>query len=81
MGLKKIGDVEYPCLSSEHNPPGHIVLPPGIYRWTCPMCGKSIEFSVPAITCSVQQPNKIPEDLRGLYFSDSPFNTTTKPIF
>lgn len=49
MGLEKIGEVEKPCLSPEHNPPGMIVLEPGVYRHTCPSCGYTFEFTVPYI--------------------------------
>lgn len=49
MGLEKIKDAEKPCLSPEHNMPTHIVLSPGTYKYTCPSCGKSITFDVPAI--------------------------------
>jgi hypothetical protein len=45
-GFKKVGDVirgvvwnVNPCRSSLHEPPGHIVLKPGIYEYTCPACG------------------------------------------
>ncbi len=35
------------CLHSEHNPPGGIVLDPGVYEWVCPGCGKATQFRVP----------------------------------
>jgi hypothetical protein len=38
-----------PCLSPEHNPPSHIVLPAGTHTYTCPACGETITFSVPMI--------------------------------
>jgi len=47
--LEKIKDAPKPCLHPEHNPPTHIVLKPGTYRYTCPGCGKVIEFEVPTI--------------------------------
>jgi hypothetical protein len=37
------------CKSPEHNPPGHIVLKPGIHTWKCPKCGKEITFIVPEV--------------------------------
>lgn len=27
-----------PCTSSEHNPPKHICLKPGDYKYKCPKC-------------------------------------------
>ncbi len=44
--LRKIRDIKPPCISHEHNPPMHIVLPPGEYEWTCPACGQKIRFIV-----------------------------------
>jgi len=49
-GLKKVENIEPPCIHPEHNPPTHIVLRPGIYEYTCPACGKTIRFVIPAIT-------------------------------
>lgn len=38
------------CLSPMHNPPGHMVFQPGyVHTWTCPACGKSIQFTSGAI--------------------------------
>jgi predicted RNA-binding Zn-ribbon protein involved in translation (DUF1610 family) len=48
-GLKKIKDADKPCLSSEHNPPSHMVYSPGTYEYTCPSCGKVTIFEVPLI--------------------------------
>ena len=48
-GLKKI-EVFKPCLSSEHQPPSHMVLSPGKYEYTCPACGEKTVFTVPLIT-------------------------------
>lgn len=49
-GLEKIsGPPAPPCRHPGHNPPGHIVLEPGTYRYTCPGCGASVTFTVPAI--------------------------------
>ena len=50
-GLEKIGDVQRPCFSPEHNPPSMIVLAPGIYRYTCPACGKQVTFPVYGTYC------------------------------
>lgn len=44
--------VEETCLSSEHNPPMHIVLKPGKHTYQCPACGKITEFEIPVITCN-----------------------------
>ena len=50
-GLRKTGEARPPCMSPEHNPPSHIVLEPGDYEYTCPSCGRVVNFSVPFITC------------------------------
>lgn len=34
------------CCHPEHNPPSHLVLEGGEYRYTCPGCGKEIVFRV-----------------------------------
>ena len=39
------------CLSPEHNPPGHIVLEPGMHTWVCPECGKETTYEVPPVIC------------------------------
>ena len=44
--LDKLEELECPCLSREHNPPSHMVLKPGKYKWTCPSCGKEQIFYV-----------------------------------
>lgn len=44
--LRKIADISQPCLNREHNPPGHIVLQPGVYEHICPGCGKKQTFTV-----------------------------------
>lgn len=51
-GLRKIFEPspEKMCLSSEHNPPGDIVLEPGGYEYICPLCGHRQVFTVPLIT-------------------------------
>jgi hypothetical protein len=50
MPTKKISDLPgtpgKPCLSRDHNPPGHIVLEPGVYEHTCSRCGKKQRFTV-----------------------------------
>lgn len=49
VSLRKIRDLpeqQRPCFHPEHNPPGMIVLEPGIYEHTCPGCGKRVEFIV-----------------------------------
>lgn len=49
--LEKLADLPERCLSPEHNPPNMVVLSPGVYRWTCPTCGKSRVFTVSRISC------------------------------
>jgi hypothetical protein len=39
-----------PCQNSEHNPPGYIVLKPGVHTWVCPGCGKEQIVTVSAAT-------------------------------
>ncbi len=51
MSTEKIGEVSPPCFDSGHDPPGMMVYVPGIYRHTCPSCGKVVEFTVPDGTC------------------------------
>ena len=50
MPTKRIGDVDKfpsnPCVNPEHNPPGHMVFPNGVYEHTCPGCGNKIIFTV-----------------------------------
>lgn len=53
MPLKKIKDAERPCLHPEHDVPMHIVLEAGEYEYTCPQCGKTVQFTVPSITCDM----------------------------
>jgi hypothetical protein len=56
MPLERIDDdgryaeKERSCINSEHNPPMHMVLEPGTYKYTCPSCGKVTTFEVPRIT-------------------------------
>lgn len=46
--IKKIADLPYTpqCTHPEHEPPKHIVLPPGVYEHTCPRCGNKNVFVV-----------------------------------
>jgi hypothetical protein len=55
-GFRKIGDLpedmawrHQTCFHPEHNPPGHIVLKPGLYEYTCPGCGRSVMIRIPEI--------------------------------
>ena len=34
------------CHSRSHKPPTMLALEPGIYKWTCPDCGKATVFHV-----------------------------------
>jgi hypothetical protein len=67
MPFRKIGDLpdpykqdeipvyaNKPCRHPEHEPPGMICLPPGIYEYICPGCGRRIEFKVcrPTLNCT-----------------------------
>lgn len=36
-----------PCTHPEHNPPSHMVLPPGMHVWVCPGCGREQTIAVP----------------------------------
>jgi hypothetical protein len=45
-GLRRIGDLPDICTSTEHNPPGHIVLRDGVYEYECPSCGFVRRFVV-----------------------------------
>ena len=51
MPLEKIREPEEICNDPEHNPPMHLFLTPGTYRYTCPSCNKETIFEVPLITC------------------------------
>lgn len=48
-GIRKIADLPEPeiCRHPEHKPPMYIVLKPGMYEYTCPGCGKTVNFTVP----------------------------------
>ena len=50
-GLRKIADAPAPCQHPEHNPPGLVVLSPGMYEHTCPGCGDTITFTVSGTYC------------------------------
>lgn len=39
-------DYKEPCRHPEHNPPGMIVLPPGLHTYQCPGCGEAHTFRV-----------------------------------
>ena len=39
-----------PCRDPEHNPPTHIVLPPGTYENVCSSCGFVTRFQVGAVS-------------------------------
>ena len=39
------------CLSTEHNPPSHIVLQPGTHTYECPACGQKTTFTVQGYSC------------------------------
>lgn len=41
--------LERPCMSSEHNPPSMMVLPPGTHTWECPSCGHKTVFVVAGV--------------------------------
>lgn len=60
--LKKIADLPKTCMSPEHNPPGHIVLSPGIWEHTCPGCGDTTTFTVAGYTHSggTHPPTSVP---------------------
>lgn len=47
-GTRKIGDLPkyHKCRHPEHNPPGMIVLPDGLYEHVCPGCGHAQHFTV-----------------------------------
>lgn len=49
--IKKIADLPDPCFHPGHNPPGNIVLPPGVYEHTCPACLRKTTFTVSRTTC------------------------------
>lgn len=35
------------CQDKEHNPPGMIVLEPGVHTWKCPCCGHEQKIDIP----------------------------------
>jgi hypothetical protein len=49
-GLRKIGDLPKICRHPEHHPPSMIVLPDGVYEYTCPGCGARQRFIVSSPT-------------------------------
>lgn len=46
LTVEKIADVKPSCVHPEHNPPTHQVFEPGVYRHTCPACGRVQVFTV-----------------------------------
>lgn len=46
---RKIRDFKHHdyCNHPEHNPPGLVSLPPGVYEHTCPRCNRKFVFVVP----------------------------------
>lgn len=48
MPTRKIRDLKPMdiCNHPEHNPPGLISLPPGVYEHTCPRCNRKQTFIV-----------------------------------
>lgn len=53
--LRKIADLPLPCHHPEHNPPSHIVLPSGVYAYTCPGCGRGMQFNVMDVRWATNQ--------------------------
>lgn len=52
MPTKKIADDEKPCFHPDHDPPRHMVFPPGTYEHACPGCKRKVVFRVDGIYCS-----------------------------
>jgi hypothetical protein len=50
-GTRKIADAPIPCPHPGHEPPSHMVFPPGTYEHVCPACGHKTIFTVPFISC------------------------------
>lgn len=52
MPLERIADMSRPCKHPEHKFTGDKArLQPGVYRYTCPGCGKAVIFaSHPGVT-------------------------------
>lgn len=51
MPTRRIDDPENPesqrrCRHPEHEPPMHMVFPPGLYEHECPGCGRKLVFRV-----------------------------------
>lgn len=43
-----------PCISMQHDPPGHMVIPAGkVYRHVCPSCGYEVVIRTPFIHLGV----------------------------
>lgn len=42
-GLEPIPREELPCMDSQHSPPSHLYIPPGMQlRHRCPSCGREV---------------------------------------
>jgi len=69
MPLRRIDDdtntwPKRPCTSPEHNPPGLISLPPGLYEHECPQCGAKQRFRVPEPPMLRERPKCPPNVVR-----------------
>lgn len=49
-GLRKVADIPRACTSPAHDPPTMIVLQPGVYEYTCPVCGETSTFTIARVT-------------------------------
>ena len=45
--VRSFDDCDPLCRHPEHNPPGHIVLPPGQYEHECPKCHEKQMVIIP----------------------------------
>lgn len=58
MPFKKISEIpgwaQKHCKSPEHNPPSHISLPPGVYDYSCPACGKTVRMNIDGVMLSMR---------------------------
>lgn len=46
MSIKKIDEVPKFCYDPDHDVPMFMVLPAGVYEYTCPTCGRVTRFTV-----------------------------------
>jgi len=63
MPFRKISDFNPPlppCSHPEHNPPSHIVLPPGEWEYECPGCGSKVKISSPSIRWTASSEDPLP---------------------